>query len=230
MSWRWLLIRCLGRQELSLLCAHEKSVLLLINPCQQVLVWHTRTELVNLKKEEKFKELKGHHSDQGIEVWRHNLVKESGGYSKANACHWKLNAVVRITEPKQGWWLTICARKILNFLKILMQPSPVMYQWRQRSHISETEILECQCIVNCDQTDVIRRSSGLLVLLSQNGVLCWRYSSHKTNRIWSFRWISSTSASSTLEWGWVTPVEGERAGISLSYRALKVSQDITAVI
>ena len=34
----------------------------------QVLVWHTRTESVNLKKEEKFKKLKGHNSDQGIEV------------------------------------------------------------------------------------------------------------------------------------------------------------------
>ena len=36
--------------------------------CHQVLVWHTRTELVNLKKEEKFKEQKGHNSDQGLEV------------------------------------------------------------------------------------------------------------------------------------------------------------------
>ena len=89
------------------------------------------------------------------------------------------------------------------------------YWWKQKSHIlNETEILECQCIVNCDQTDVIRRSSGLIVLWSQNGVLYWRYSSHKTNRIWSFRWITSPKASSTLEWGWVTPVEGERAGIS----------------
>jgi len=34
----------------------------------QVLVWHTRTEPVNLKKEEKFKEQKGHNSDQGLEV------------------------------------------------------------------------------------------------------------------------------------------------------------------
>ena len=36
--------------------------------CHQVLVWHTRTEPVNLKKEEKFKEQKGHNSDQGLEV------------------------------------------------------------------------------------------------------------------------------------------------------------------
>jgi len=34
----------------------------------QVLVWHTRTESVDLKKEEKFKEQKGHNSDKGIEV------------------------------------------------------------------------------------------------------------------------------------------------------------------
>lgn len=34
----------------------------------QVLVWHTRTELVNLKKEAKFKEQRGYNSDKGIEV------------------------------------------------------------------------------------------------------------------------------------------------------------------
>ena len=34
----------------------------------QVLVWHTRTESVDLKKAEKFKEQKGHNSDKGIEV------------------------------------------------------------------------------------------------------------------------------------------------------------------
>ena len=52
----------------ALIVMRSQGVLLLINLCQQVLVWHTRTELVNLKKEEKFKEQKGHHSDQGIEV------------------------------------------------------------------------------------------------------------------------------------------------------------------
>jgi galactosylgalactosylxylosylprotein 3-beta-glucuronosyltransferase 3 len=34
----------------------------------RVLVWHTRTELVNLKREEKFAQLTGHKSDHGLEV------------------------------------------------------------------------------------------------------------------------------------------------------------------
>ena len=34
----------------------------------QVLVWHTRAEEVNLKKEEKFLELKGRRSGEGLEV------------------------------------------------------------------------------------------------------------------------------------------------------------------
>lgn len=34
----------------------------------QVLVWHTRTEKVNLNKEKKYKELTGHLTDEGLEV------------------------------------------------------------------------------------------------------------------------------------------------------------------
>ena len=56
------------RLEALTLSVSNKIVLIHLILCHQVLVWHTRTELVNLKKEEKFKEQKGHHSDKGIEV------------------------------------------------------------------------------------------------------------------------------------------------------------------
>ena len=168
--------------------------------CHQVLVWHTRTELVNLKKEEKFKEQKGHNSDQGLEVWWHNLIGDGSLPLKIKrCCEGHRVQMGLITEKMQERRLFF--RKVKHWRKIVKKP----YFGRDwNSGIS----------MHCDQTDVIGRSSGLLVLSSQNGVLYWRYSSLKTNRIWSFRWISSLRASSTQEWGWVTPVGAERAGIS----------------